>query len=404
MDINEIRKDFPILLEKVYNKDLVYLDNGATTQKPKQVVDKIVEGYYNTNANIHRGVHFLSQKATEAHENARDKVREFINAKDSKEIIFTRGTTEAINLVVSSYGEHYLNAGDEVIITEMEHHANIVPWQMLREKKGIILKVVPINDKQELDIDAYKRLFTDKTKFVSFTHVSNVLGTINPIKEMIDIAHSHGAKVLVDGAQGVPHLKVDVKDLDVDFYVFSSHKIYGPTGIGVLYGKEDILNMMPPYQGGGEMISTVSFENTVYNELPYKFEAGTPDYIGSTAFATALDYVNNIGLENIEKHELELLKYATEKLKEIEGVEIYGNSDHKSAVLSFNVKGIHHYDMGMLLDKQGIAVRTGHHCAQPLMQVLGIEGTVRASFAVYNTKEEVDKFIEAVKRVVTMFS
>lgn len=404
MDINEIRKDFPILLEKVYNKDLVYLDNGATTQKPKQVVDKIVEGYYNTNANIHRGVHFLSQKATEAHENARDKVREFINAKDSKEIIFTRGTTEAINLVVSSYGEHYLNAGDEVIITEMEHHANIVPWQMLREKKGIILKVVPINDKQELDIDAYKRLFTDKTKFVSFTHVSNVLGTINPIKEMIDIAHTHGAKVLVDGAQGVPHLKVDVKDLDVDFYVFSSHKIYGPTGIGVLYGKEDILNMMPPYQGGGEMISTVSFENTVYNELPYKFEAGTPDYIGSTAFATALDYVNNIGLENIEKHELELLKYATEKLKEIEGVEIYGNSDHKSAVLSFNVKGIHHYDMGMLLDKQGIAVRTGHHCAQPLMQVLGIEGTVRASFAVYNTKEEVDKFIEAVKRVVTMFS
>ncbi len=403
IDIEKIREDFPILSEKVYNKDLVYLDNGATTQKPKQVVDKIVAGYYNTNANIHRGVHFLSQRATEAHEAARETVREFINANESKEIIFTRGTTEAINLVVSSYGEHYLQAGDEVIITEMEHHANIVPWQMLREKKGIVIKVVPMNDKQELDMEAYKQLFSPKTKFASFAHVSNVLGTINPIKEMIQIAHEHGAKVLVDGAQGVPHLKVDVKDLDADFYVFSAHKIYGPTGIGILYGKEEILDLMPPYQGGGEMIATVTFDKTVYNELPYKFEAGTPDYIGSTAFAEALNYVKTIGLENIEAHEVELLKYATEKLKEIDGVVIYGNAEHKSAVLSFNVEGIHHYDMGMLLDKQGIAVRTGHHCAQPLMEVLGIEGTVRATFAVYNTKEEVDKFIEAVKKVVTMF-
>ena len=393
----------PILEEKVYNKELVYLDNGATTQKPRQVVDKIVAGYYNTNANIHRGVHFLSQKATEAHEAARETVREFINASESKEIIFTRGTTEAINLVASSYGEHYLNAGDEVILTEMEHHANIVPWQMLREKKGIVIKVVPMNDKQELDLESYKNMFTPKTKFVSFAHVSNVLGTINPAKEMIEIAHKNGVKVLVDGAQAVPHLKVDVKDLDADFYVFSAHKIYGPTGIGVLYGKEDILDLMPPYQGGGEMISTVSFEKTVYNELPYKFEAGTPDYIGSTAFAEALNYVSAIGLENMEEHEIELLRYATAKLKEIDGVVIYGNATHKSAVLSFNVEGIHHYDMGMLLDKQGIAVRTGHHCAQPLMDVLGIEGTVRATFAIYNTKDEVDKFIEGVKKVVSMF-
>ncbi len=403
IDIEKIRNDFPILEEKVYNKELVYLDNGATTQKPRQVVDKIVAGYYNTNANIHRGVHFLSQKATEAHEAARETVREFINASESKEIIFTRGTTEAINLVASSYGEHYLNAGDEVILTEMEHHANIVPWQMLREKKGIVIKVVPMNDKQELDLESYKNMFTPKTKFVSFAHVSNVLGTINPAKEMIEIAHKNGVKVLVDGAQAVPHLKVDVKDLDADFYVFSAHKIYGPTGIGVLYGKEDILDLMPPYQGGGEMISTVSFEKTVYNELPYKFEAGTPDYIGSTAFAEALNYVSAIGLENMEEHEIELLRYATAKLKEIDGVVIYGNATHKSAVLSFNVEGIHHYDMGMLLDKQGIAVRTGHHCAQPLMDVLGIEGTVRATFAIYNTKDEVDKFIEGVKKVVSMF-
>ena len=403
IDIEKIREDFPILSEKVYNKDLVYLDNGATTQKPKQVVDKIVAGYYNTNANIHRGVHFLSQRATEAHEAARETVREFINANESKEIIFTRGTTEAINLVVSSYGEHYLQAGDEVIITEMEHHANIVPMQMLRDKKGYFIKVIPMNYKQELGMEAYNQLFPPKTKFASFAHVSNVRGTINPITEMIQIAHEHGAKVLVDGAQGVPHLKVDVKDLDADFYVFSAHKIYGPTGIGILYGKEEILDLMPPYQGGGEMIATVTFDKTVYNELPYKFEAGTPDYIGSTAFAEALNYVKTIGLENIEAHEVELLKYATEKLKEIDGVVIYGNAEHKSAVLSLNVEGIHHYDMGMLLDKQGIAVRTGHHCAQPLMEVLGIEGTVRATFAVYNTKEEVDKFIEAVKKVVTMF-
>lgn len=402
--INEVRSDFPILQKKIYNKDLVYLDNGATTQKPKCVVDKIQEGYYNTNANIHRGVHFLSQAATEAHEDARKAVQHFLNAEKSAEIIFTRGTTEAINLVVSSYGDKFLNAGDEVIISEMEHHANIVPWQMLRERKGIVLKIVPMNDKQELDMDAYKSLFTDKTKFVSLTHVSNVLGTVNPVKDIVRIAHEHNAHVLIDGAQAVPHLKVDVQDLDADFYVFSGHKIYGPTGIGVLYGKEDLLNAIPPYQGGGEMIAHVSFEKTTFNELPYKFEAGTPDYIGSTALASALEYVEEIGLDNIAQHEHELLTYATEELLKIPGMKIYGNSSHKSGVISFLVEGIHHYDMGMLLDKQGVAVRTGHHCAQPLMQSLGIEGTVRASFALYNTKEEVDVFIAAVKRVVQMFS
>lgn len=402
--INEVRSDFPILQKKIYNKDLVYLDNGATTQKPKCVVDKIQEGYYNTNANIHRGVHFLSQAATEAHEDARKAVQHFLNAEKSAEIIFTRGTTEAINLVVSSYGDKFLKAGDEVIISEMEHHANIVPWQMLRERKGIVLKIVPMNDKQELDMDAYKSLFTDKTKFVSLTHVSNVLGTVNPVKDIVRIAHEHNAHVLIDGAQAVPHLKVDVQDLDADFYVFSGHKIYGPTGIGVLYGKEDLLNAIPPYQGGGEMIAHVSFEKTTFNELPYKFEAGTPDYIGSTALASALEYVEEIGLDNIAQHEHELLTYATEELLKIPGMKIYGNSSHKSGVISFLVEGIHHYDMGMLLDKQGVAVRTGHHCAQPLMQSLGIEGTVRASFALYNTKEEVDVFIAAVKRVVQMFS
>ncbi len=401
--IEEIRADFPILSKKVYNKDLVYLDNGATTQKPVHVVNKIEEGYYNTNSNIHRGVHFLSQEATEAHENARKRVQRFLNANKSEEIIFTRGTTEAINLVVSSFGDKYLKEGDEVILSEMEHHANIVPWQMLRERKGIVIKVVPMNDKQELDMDAYKRLFTDKTKFVSITHVSNVLGTVNPVKEIVKIAHEHQVPVLIDGAQAVPHLKVDVQDLDADFYVFSGHKIYGPTGIGVLYGKENWLNAMPPYQGGGEMISHVSFDKTTYNELPYKFEAGTPDYIGSTALAAALDYVEEIGLDNIAKHEHELLEYATQELNKIPGMKIYGNAQDKSGVISFLVGKIHHYDMGMLLDKQGIAVRTGHHCAQPLMQALGIEGTVRASFGMYNTKEEVDKLIAGVKRVAMMF-
>ena len=402
-NIDTIREQFPILAKQIYNKPLVYLDNAATTQKPKRVVEKIVEGYYNTNANIHRGVHFLSQEATEAHEKARCRVQKFLNAKKSEEIIFTRGTTEAINLVATSYGDTFFRAGDEIIISAMEHHANIVPWQMLRDKKKIVIKVIPMNEKQELDLEAYKNLFTERTKFVSFAHVSNVLGTINPAKEMIEIAHQHHVPVLLDGAQSVPHLKVDVQDLDADFFVFSAHKIYGPTGIGVLYGKEELLNAMPPYQGGGEMIAQVTFEKTTYNELPYKFEAGTPDYIGSTALAEALDFVDEIGLENIEKHELELLDYATRQLKEIPGVRIFGNSDHKSGVLSFLVEGIHHYDMGMMLDKQGIAVRTGHHCAQPLMHELGIEGTVRASFAVYNTREEVDRFIAGIKRIVQIF-
>jgi cysteine desulfurase/selenocysteine lyase len=403
-NIAQIREQFPILAKQVYNKPLVYLDNGATTQKPRRVVEKIMDGYYNTNANIHRGVHFLSQEATLAHEAARRRVMEFIGAAKPEEIIFTRGTTEAINLVATSYGEAFLKAGDEVIITEMEHHANIVPWQMLRDKLGIVIKVAPINERQELDLDAYRALFTERTKLAAFAHVSNVLGTVNPVKEMAAIAHACGARVLIDGAQSVPHLKVDVRDLDADFFVFSAHKIYGPTGIGVLYGKEALLEAMPPYQGGGEMIAKVTFEKTTYNELPYKFEAGTPDYIGSTALAEALDFVDELGLDRIAAHEEELLAYATEQLLQIPGVRIFGNAARKSGVLSFLVDGIHHYDMGMMLDKQGIAVRTGHHCAQPLMQVLGIEGTVRASFAVYNTREEVDRFIAGVKRVVQMFA
>lgn len=403
-NIAQIREQFPILAKQVYNKPLVYLDNGATTQKPRRVVEKIMDGYYNTNANIHRGVHFLSQEATLAHEAARRRVMEFIGAAKPEEIIFTRGTTEAINLVATSYGEAFLREGDEVIITEMEHHANIVPWQMLRDKLGIVIKVAPINERQELDLDAYRALFTERTKLAAFAHVSNVLGTVNPVKEMAAIAHACGARVLIDGAQSVPHLKVDVRDLDADFFVFSAHKIYGPTGIGVLYGKEALLEAMPPYQGGGEMIAKVTFEKTTYNELPYKFEAGTPDYIGSTALAEALDFVDELGLDRIAAHEEELLTYATEQLLQIPGVRIFGNAARKSGVLSFLVDGIHHYDMGMMLDKQGIAVRTGHHCAQPLMQVLGIEGTVRASFAVYNTREEVDRFIAGVKRVVQMFA
>ncbi|MDO5571948.1 MAG: cysteine desulfurase [Bacteroidales bacterium] len=402
-DINEIRKDFPILEKKIYNKPLVYLDNAATTQKPISVVQKIEDGYYNANANIHRGVHFLSQEATEAHEQARQKVADFLNANSSKEIIFTRGTTESINLVVSSYGEAFLKKGDEVIVSQMEHHANIVPWQMLRDKIGIVIKVIPLNSNQELDIEEYKKLITDKTKFVSISHVSNVLGTINPVKEIISIAHLNNIPVLVDGAQSVPHIKIDIKELDADFFVFSGHKIYGPTGIGVLYGKEKLLDNMPPYQGGGEMIANVSFEKTTYNELPYKFEAGTPDYIGSTALSTALEYIEKIGIDNIAHYEHELLSYATSELLKISGVKIFGNAKEKSSVLSFLIDGIHHYDMGLLLDKQGIAVRTGHHCAQPLMTYLGVEGTVRASFSFYNTKDEIDIFIKGVKRVVQMF-
>lgn len=403
LDIQSIRKDFPILDQKIYDKPLIYFDNGATTQKPRCVVEKIESGYYNVNANIHRGVHFLSQAATEAHEEARKTVQRFLNARSSNEIIFTRGTTEAINLVASSFTDACMSEGDEVIVSVMEHHSNIVPWQIQAARKGIALKVIPMNEKGELDMVEYRKQFSERTKLVSVMHVSNVLGTINPVQEIIDEAHMHDVPVLIDGAQSVPHLKVDVQTLDAEFYVFSGHKIYGPTGIGILYGKEEWLDKLPPYQGGGEMIATVSFEKTVFNELPFKFEAGTPDYIGSTALAEALRYVEKLGLSNIAAYEDELLRYATEKLMAIEGMRIFGQAAHKSSVLSFLVGNIHHYDMGMLLDRLGIAVRTGHHCAQPLMQALGIEGTVRASFSFYNTKEEIDTFAAGVERVRKMF-
>lgn len=402
-DIQSIREDFPILSHQVYNKPLVYLDNAATTQKPRCVVEKIENGYYNVNANIHRGVHFLSQEATEAHEEARRTVQRFLNARSSNEIIFTRGTTESINLVASSFTDECMSAGDEVIVSVMEHHSNIVPWQIQAAKKGISLRVIPMNDKGELLLDEYRKLFTEKTRLVAVMQVSNVLGTVNPVKEIIAIAHEQGVPVLVDGAQSTPHMKVDVQDLDAEFFVFSGHKIYGPTGIGVLYGKEEWLDKLPPYQGGGEMIATVSFEKTVFNELPFKFEAGTPDYIGSTALAEALHYVEKIGMDRIAAQEQDLLEYATAQLKQIEGMRIFGEAADKGAVISFLVGNIHHYDMGMLLDRLGIAVRTGHHCAQPLMQALGIEGTVRASFSFYNTREEVDVLVRGIERVRQMF-
>lgn len=402
-DIQSIREDFPILSHQVYNKPLVYLDNAATTQKPRCVVEKIENGYYNVNANIHRGVHFLSQEATEAHEEARRTVQRFLNARSSNEIIFTRGTTESINLVASSFTDECMSAGDEVIVSVMEHHSNIVPWQIQAAKKGISLRVIPMNDKGELLLDEYRKLFTEKTRLVAVTQVSNVLGTVNPVKEIIAIAHEQGVPVLVDGAQSTPHMKVDVQDLDAEFFVFSGHKIYAPTGIGVLYGKEEWLDKLPPYQGGGEMIATVSFEKTVFNELPFKFEAGTPDYIGSTALAEALHYVEKIGMDRIAAQEQDLLEYATAQLKQIEGMRIFGEAADKGAVISFLVGNIHHYDMGMLLDRLGIAVRTGHHCAQPLMQALGIEGTVRASFSFYNTREEVDVLVRGIERVRQMF-
>lgn len=403
LDINAIRSDFPILGHPVYDKPLIYFDNAATTQKPRCVVEKIENGYYNVNANIHRGVHFLSQAATEAHEDARRTVQHFLNARSSNEITFTRGTTEAINLVASSFTDECMSAGDEVIVSVMEHHSNIVPWQIQAAKKGITLKVIPMNEKGELKLDEYRKLFSDRTRLVSVTHVSNVLGTVNPVAEMIEEAHRNGVPVLVDGAQSVPHMAVDVQALDAEFYVFSGHKVYGPTGIGVLYGKEEWLEKLPPYQGGGEMIAAVSFEKTTFNELPFKFEAGTPDYIGSTALAEALHYVTRLGMDNIAAYEHELLTYATDKLNAIEGMRIFGQAADKGAVISFLVGNIHHYDMGMLLDRLGIAVRTGHHCAQPLMQVLGIEGTVRASFSFYNTKEEIDAFVAGVERVRKMF-
>lgn len=402
-DVNLIRKDFPILSTQIYGKPLVYLDNGATTQKPLCVIDKLSDGYLHHNANVHRGVHFLSQEATDLHEGARRRVQKFLNAESSDEIIFTRGTTESINLVAFSFGEAFLQEGDEVIVSTMEHHSNIVSWQLLQQRRKIVLKVVNMNERQELDFEHFKTLFSDRTKLVSITHVSNVLGTVNPVKEIISFAHQHNVPVLVDGAQSTPHLKVDVLDLDADFLVFSGHKVYGPTGVGVLYGKRKWLEQMPPYQGGGEMIQNVSFEKTTFNELPYKFEAGTPDFISTVALASALDYVDGIGLDSIAKYEKQLLDYATDLFKQIPGMQIYGNAEDKSAVLSFLVDGIHHYDMGLLLDKLGIAVRTGHHCAQPLMQALGIEGTVRASFSFYNTEEEVDLLVAGVQRVCKMF-
>lgn len=402
-DIEKIREDFPILSRTVYNKPLVYLDNGATTQKPRCVVESITDEYYSVNANVHRGVHFLSQQATNLHEASRETVRRFINARSTSEIVFTRGTTESINLVAATFADSQMEEGDEVIVSVMEHHSNIVSWQLQAARKGIVLKVIPMNDRGELLIDEYEKLFSSRTRIVSVAHVSNVLGTVNPVKEIIKIAHAHGVPVLVDGAQSIPHLSVDVQDLDADFFVFSGHKVYGPTGIGVLYGKENWLDRLPPYQGGGEMIKNVSFEKTTFNELPFKFEAGTPDYIGSTALAKALDYVSAIGMDKIAAYEHELTDYAIARMKEIEGMRIFGEAEQRGGVISFLVGNIHHLDMGTLLDRLGIAVRTGHHCAEPLMRRLGIEGTVRASFGLYNTKAEVDALVAGIARVSRMF-
>lgn len=402
-DINKVREDFPILSRQIYGKPLVYFDNGATTQKPLCVLDAMRNEYLNVNANVHRGVHYLSQQATDLHEAARETVRKFINAPKVEEVIFTRGTTESLNLVVSSFGDRFLSEGDEVIVSVMEHHSNIVPWQLLAAKKGIAIKVIPMTDEGDVIMEEYGKLFNEKTRIVSITQVSNVLGTINPVKEMIRIAHEHEVPVMVDGAQSTPHMKVDVQDLDCDFFAFSGHKIYGPTGIGVLYGKEKWLDEMPPYQGGGEMIESVSFEKTTFEKLPFKFEAGTPDYVATHGLATALNYVTELGLDNIFAHEQELTRYAMEQMKEIPGMRLFGTSQHKDAVISFLVGDIHHLDMGTLLDRLGIAVRTGHHCAEPLMHRLGISGTVRASFALYNTKEEVDALIAGIKRVSQMF-
>ena len=403
LNIEEIRKDFPILSRTVYNRPLVYLDNAATTQKPRAVVEAMTEEYYSVNANVHRGVHYLSQQATELHEQARGNVQHFINARSEAEIIFTRGTTESLNLVAFSFGEAFLKEGDEVLVSVMEHHSNIVPWQMLRERKGIVLKVIPMTDEGEIDLEAYKNLFSPRTRLVSIAHVSNVLGTVNPVKEMAAIAHAHGAKVLVDGAQSVPHRRVDVQDIGCDFLTFSGHKIYGPTGIGVLYGREELLEKMPPYQGGGEMIARVSFEKTTYERLPFKFEAGTPDFVGSHALAVALDYVRGIGQDIIAAHEADLTRYAMEQMSLIPGMKIYGTAREKDAVISFNVGDIHPLDLGTLLDRLGIAIRTGHHCAQPLMARCGVESMARASFALYNTRAEVDTLVGGIDRVRKMF-
>lgn len=402
-DISAVREDFPILGREVYKRPLVYLDNAATTQKPRAVVEAITNEYYSVNANVHRGVHFLSQQATDLHEAARETVRKFINARTTVEVVFTRGTTESLNLVAASYGQAFLHEGDEVILTVMEHHSNIVPWQFLRERTGIVIKVVPMDDAGYLDLEAYEQLFTPHTRLVCVAQVSNVLGTINPVKQMAQIAHAHGAHILVDGAQSVPHFAVDVQDMDCDFLVFSGHKVYGPTGIGVLYGRESLLDQMPPYQGGGEMIARVSFDRTTYERLPFKFEAGTPDYVGSHALAVALNYVSHLGMDQIHAHETDLTRYAMEQMQLIPQMHLFGTTQDKDAVISFNVGNIHPLDLGTLLDRLGIAIRTGHHCAQPLMQRCGVEGMARASFALYNTRAEVDALVAGIDRVRKMF-
>lgn len=401
--VEDVRKDFPILSKTIYNKPLVYLDNAATTQKPLSVIEAMNNEYLNVNSNVHRGVHWLSQQATELHESARETLRKFINAKSTNEIIFTRGTTESINLVASSFVEGFMNAGDEVIVSEMEHHSNIVPWQLQMARKGIALKVAPIDDEGNLDMEAFKKLFSERTKLVSIAHVSNVLGTVNPIDEIIQFAHSQGVPVLVDGAQSAPHFAIDVQAMDCDFFALSGHKMYGPTGIGVLYGKEEWLDRMPPYQGGGEMIETVSFDKVTFEKPPLKFEAGTPDYVATHGLATAVDYLLDLGMDNIQKHEAMLTKYAMEQLSTIKDIRFIGTPRQKDAVVSFLVGDIHPFDLGTLLDRLGIALRTGHHCAQPLMQRLGIQGTVRASFGLYNTKEEIDVLVKGIERVAAMF-
>ncbi len=404
MDINKIRADFPILAREVYGRPLVYFDNAATSQKPQCVMDKITEMYTTVNSNVHRGVHYLSQVATDEHEAARKTVQRFINANSPDEIVFTRGATESINLVASSFCRTFCEPGDEILITAMEHHSNIVPWQIQADMYGLSVKVAPINKDGELILEEFEKLISPRTKLIALTHISNVLGTVNPVNEIVKIAHNNKIPVLIDAAQSVQHTKVDVQKIDCDFLVFSSHKVYGPTGVGVLYGKEEWLNALPPYQGGGEMIENVTFEKTTFNKLPFKFEAGTPDFVGTAALATALDYVSLIGLDNIARHEDELLKYATEQMLQILGMRIIGTAKEKCSVISFLVDDIHPYDIGTLLDKMGIAIRTGHHCAEPLMKELGIDGTARVSFAFYNTKEEVDLFIAGLKRIVSMFS
>ncbi|MBR1630371.1 MAG: cysteine desulfurase [Paludibacteraceae bacterium] len=402
MDIQQIRQDFPILTERVYNHPLVYLDNAATTQKPQCVIDRIVAAYTHCNANIHRGVHYMSLRATEYHEQARQTVADFISAASPEDIVFTRGTTEAINLAAFSYGEQFVHEGDEIIVSQAEHHSNFVPWQMLCERKHAVLRVIPLLDNGHLDMQAFSRMLCDRTRLVAVAHVSNVTGIINPVDEIIRMAHERGIHVLIDGAQSAPHLPIDVQRMDCDFFAFSAHKLYGPAGVGVLYGRHDLLDQMPPYQGGGEMIKTVTINRTTYNELPYKFEAGTPDYVGSTALAEAIRYIRQIGWEQIEQHEAGLVRYAEQRIREIDGVRVIGETDHRIGVISFVVEGTHPYDVGELLDKLGFAVRTGHHCAQPLIDRYALPGTVRISFGIYNTHDEIDAFAAALKRVVSM--